>query len=123
MNWFLRLFGAYRRLAASVEVLQTEKLILQDRLDGALQDRDRVWESFQAALAGERLAYQMQINHAVQKAGGGVPYPDAHSLPSGALPKQQAPGAIGRGSRMLFSESAARHNRQFIEELVSSPSA
>lgn len=100
------------------EEMSTEKLLLQDRLDSAIQDKEQLWGTMQEALSGERNALRMQINHAVQKAGGGIPYPDSHALPANAAYQPQKPGPIGRTARVLPSEMQSRANHNFMEEWV-----
>lgn len=124
MLWFLRLFARFHALEAQLEDLRrshqdlmTEKLLLQDRLDGALADKEHLWSLTQEALNAERSAMRMQVNHAVQKAGGGIPFPDAHSLPPAQV-RVQEPGPVGRRGRMLPSETAAQTNRTFLNEYL-----
>lgn len=95
-----------------------EKLRLEDRLSTALDDKQRLWDSMNESLRGERYAYQTMVNHAVQGKGFGVPYPEAHTLPPEAVRKPQEPGPIGRTARMLPSEMAERANRQFVHTYV-----
>lgn len=101
--------------AANEDLIQ-EKEVLEARLNAALADKEKLWDAMQDALNGERLSYQMQINHAVQKSGGGIPYPNAHSLPP-ATTRLQEPGAIGRRGRELPSEAAAKSNERFLEAM------
>lgn len=98
--------------------LVNEKLRLEDRLEAAVTDRDKLWNSMQDAIHGERYAYQTMVNHAVQKNGGGVPFADAHQLPPSEVRKIQTPGPIGRSARILPSEMAARATRDFVEQFV-----
>lgn len=98
--------------------LATDKTLLGDRLESAIQDKDRLWETMNQALNGERYAYQTMVNHAVQKTGGGIPYVDAHSLPPSEIRQLQKPGPIGRSSRMLPSEGALRATNSFVREFV-----
>ncbi len=98
--------------------LTHEKILLQDRLDSAIQDKDRIWESMQTALQGERYALQTMVNHAVQKNGGGVPFGEAHVLPATEIRKPQAPGGIGRSARALPSEIAQRATNTFVKNYM-----
>jgi len=102
----------------SLHNLQMEKLMLQDRLDAALTDKDRLWNTMQDALDNERNSLRMQVNHAVQKSGGGIPYPDAHSLPAASVARPQQAGPVGRRGRLLPSEAAAQQSSQFIKDFV-----
>ena len=131
IRWFLGLFRAYHEMAATLASsldeldkvsesraeLVTQALILQDRLDATLADRDKLWSTVQEALRGERSAYQAHINMAWQKQNGGIPYPDAPHLPDGAVPPPQAHDPIPR--RELPSESVARRTNQFYADLES----
>jgi hypothetical protein len=102
------------------QALETDKTVLQDRLESAIEEKTRIWATFQESLRGERYALQSMANVSVQKTGGGIPFPDAHSLPPNAVPKPQDAGPIGRSSRMLPSEIQDRNNREFIREYVGS---
>lgn len=142
IQWFLRLFPAFllleahlvslrttfdqlsRDLAecrAALADLSTEKLMLQDRLDAALADRDQLWSTMQQALTNERDALRMQVNHAVQKSGGGIPYPDSHSLPATSVRPVQQPGPVGRRGRILASEAGRRQTDMVIEKITRKP--
>lgn len=122
---FLRLFPQFAACESdlaecrtALAELSTEKLMLQDRLDAALADKEHLWRSMNEALANERNSLRMQVNHAVQKAGGGVPYPDAHSLPAGATQPIQESGPVGRRGRLLSSEAVQQQSRKFIAAFV-----
>lgn len=95
---------------------QQDRIRVQDRLDSAIQDRDKLWDLVKESLAGERYALQTQVNHANQKMGGGVVYPDAHSLPSNAVPKAQEGGPIGRTGRFIPSQAAGAATTKALEE-------
>lgn len=127
MKAFLRLFSPFRELEADYDALTEEhsrltqeKLLLQDRLDAAQLDRDRLWSMTSEALAGERSAYQAHINQAWQRVGGGIPYPDAPHLPASAVPKEQSTEPIGRRGRMLPSEAVQQRTSEYIESLARS---
>lgn len=113
---FLRLFPSFLRIEDAYRVHEQEIVRLQDRLEAAQSDRVKLWDTMQEALRGERLAYQSAINHAVQRMGGGVVYPEAHSLPLNAVPRDTKNEAIG--SRMLPSERVNRETQRFVTELV-----
>lgn len=131
--WFLRFFSQFRDLEMSArsagfdiaelrranEELITEKAVLAVRIESAMQETARAWQAMQDALHGERLAMQMQVNHAVQKSGGGIPYPNAHSLPASTT-KIQEPGPVGRRGRELPSESIAKATQRGIEAYIKS---
>lgn len=140
--WFLRLFPQVRdlemlaqmqaesaeqcrsfaedvsNLEAARDALIQEKVLLEDRLSAALADKDRLWESMQRALDGERYALRTMVNHAVAKAGGGTPYQDAHTLPPSEVRQVQKAGPIGRSGRVLTSQIAMQESQRFVGELV-----
>ena len=122
---FLRLFPSVRELesdAASLreanQDLQQEKLRLQDRLEAAIADRNRLWDMTQECLRGERSAYQMHVNQSWQRQGAGIPYPDAPHLPPHSVPREQSLEPVGRQGRLLPSEAIARRTSDFINALV-----
>jgi hypothetical protein len=125
ISWFLRLFPAFRWLEAEAKALRedharitAENLRLQDRLDAAREDRTQLWTTMQESLRGERAAYQMHVNQSWQRAGAGIPYPDAPHLPQSAVPKQQGSEPVGRQGRMLPSEAVAMRTAEFISGLA-----
>lgn len=127
MREFLRLFAQYRALEDELETLRAQharvsqdNYLLQDRLDAAREDRDRLWTITQQCLEGERTAYQAHINQAWQRHGGGIPYPDAPHLPASAVPKEQSTEPIGRRGRVLASEAVQQKTSEFIESLARS---
>lgn len=85
---FLRLFQAFCDLEADRdatvldlrEELQRESARnsqLEDRLNSAIEERDRIWLRLDNATVEARKAYQMNVNRAWQEAGQDAPYPDA----------------------------------------------
>lgn len=117
MNWFLSLFPAYNALRGQLQEAQSRELILQDRLDGALDERQKIWDMLQEALNGERTAYQAHVNVEWQRKGFGAPYPEAPHLDSSAVPQQSDVHSTPR--RRIGSELVADGQRKFIEELRS----
>ena len=122
---FLRLFPQFRALESdrdarllelreTAQELQQQNLLLQDRLDMAMQDRTKLWDLMQKSIDEMRVAYQMHINAQWQKEGHGRPYPEAPGLPDYAVPKQVSDPVVPR--RMLPSEAAAAMTRRFVEE-------
>lgn len=144
--WFLRLFPQFRDLEALVNMqaagaeerhaeydslhedianlegvkiqLIAEKALLEDRLAGAIADKDRQWDAMQNAIDGERYALRTMVNHATQKAGGGTPYQDAHALPPSEVRKIQTSGPVGRRGRILPSELASKETNRFVGEWI-----
>lgn len=134
--WLLRLFPEYCSLRGQVEELRessgsweleatnlrsanteliTEKRVLESELDSAREDKERLWDLMKESLDAERMALRTQVNHATQKLGGGIPYPDAHAMPAAAVPQAQAGGAIGRRGRVLMSQVARERSINFIQ--------
>jgi hypothetical protein len=105
-SWFRRWFpdpelAQLRETVVSLQHSETcEKLRLEDRLVAAQQDRDRLWESFQQSLQGERTAYQLHINHQHATGGRGYSLPrcTAHSAASGATIEASPWGAAAGSS-------------------------
>ncbi len=119
MPWLLRIFPSLRRLSAEVELLrsanqqlQQENLQMQDRLDAAMEDRKQLWTMTRESSAAKDYAYQTQINHLIQREGGGTPYPDAHSLPENVIPHDKDTTPIAR--RMMPGEIARLRTEKFI---------
>lgn len=124
IRWLLSRSAEYRalredrdRLREALQSVTTEKLMLQDRLDSTLADRDKLWDMAQQCISQERVSYQMQINAQWQKQGFGAPYPDAPKLPPNALPSNDH-GPIGSRPEMP-SAGVARANAEFIRSIVS----
>ena len=109
-----------KNLQGANQELITEKLLLQDRLESALSDKDKLWDTMTEAMNGERPALHTMVNHSVQKNGGGIPFPDAHALPPSEVRKVQESGPVGRRSRILPSELAERQSVKFIKDYVES---
>ena len=87
--------------------LLSDKAVLQDRVDSLIEENGRVWVLLQEALANERNALRTQLNFEVQRHGGGIPYPEAYSLPPNAVRPVQPAGTIGRAARMLRNRTRA----------------
>jgi len=108
-------------LRASHDELVTEKRLLEDRLQSALNDKDKLWEQMQEALDNERYALRSQVNVFCQRSGGGIPYSEAHSIPPELAPRPQKSGPIGRAGRRLPSEAAARASADFVHAYYAPP--
>ena len=122
---FLRLFAAFRAIEAELVAvreshaqLASQKLLLEDRLNAAQEERERIWLLTQEALRGERMAYQSHVNLSWQKMGGGTPYPDAPHLPPAAVPQPDSHEPVGRQARVLPSEIVARETRKFMQAYI-----
>lgn len=117
-EWLSRITGYGRelrdentRLLDEVQSLSGQVLVLQDRLDAALEDRSKMWTLMERSIDEMKIAYQAHINVAWQKQGHGVPYPDAPQIPhSAVVPINQEP--IRR--RELPSEAVAKATNQFF---------
>lgn len=104
------------RLRGVIQDLQHEKLMLQDRLDAATEDRSKLWGLASECIGHERVAYQMQVNAQWQKQGFGAPYPDAPQLPQSAVPSNEP--VEGPKRPVFMSSKMARATNDFVEELV-----
>lgn len=105
------------QLRETVDILTREKLVLEERLLAAQEERTRVWALFDKAIEGERAAYQMHVNLSLQRQGAGVPYPEAFHIPPSSIPN--TPGeAIGRKGRVLPSEVVQQAFRETAERLT-----
>ena len=124
LRWLLRIFPSLRdmqderlTLREANKELLAQNTRLEDRLEAAIEERGKLWRMVEIAQAGEREAYRMQINHAVQRAGGGVPFPEAHSLPPNSIPdpnKSHTP--IARA--MLPGEAVRSQTSKFLQDYV-----
>lgn len=135
-GWVARLFPSLRveneilsaQLAAAqadvtsardeMEVLRQERDAMSESLAIALKDKDRLWEMAEKALAAERFANHTAYNHEVQRHGGGIPYPEAHSLPPNIVPPVQKSGPIGRSGRILTSQAMMQQSRVALAEYM-----
>lgn len=126
----VNLYKNERALKDKIRVLETEldearggyrneqqaRILAEDRLNSAIQDRDKLWDLVQESLRGERFALQTQVNHANQKTGGGIVYEEAHFLPPNVLPKPQEGGPIGRRGRSTLSQAESEMTAIAVEE-------
>lgn len=126
--WFLRLFPQFRALEAvehdevelantrnTVTELQHENDKLTDRVDTLLEDRKALWGSFQESLRAERASYQLSVNSAVQRSGGGIPYPDAPHLAQQQVPQPGESTSLGRQSRISISDRVNSATSQYLQ--------
>jgi hypothetical protein len=111
--WLLSLFPLFRQLQTECARLTTDKLVLQDRLDAALEDRSKLWDLTRECINNERTAFQMQINAQWQKQGFGAPYPDAPHLPPAAVPDISG-GTAGRAQMQTPSARSALQTADFL---------
>lgn len=123
MCWLLQLFPAYRDLQDEAAQLRKayddasqENLRLLDRIEALSADRTRLWETMQTALDSERQSLRTQINHLVQRSGGGVPYPEAHTLPPHAVPREQDTSPIARP--MMPGEAVRAQTSKFVKNYL-----
>lgn len=108
----LSFFPCIQRLLQDVSEAQREKLILQDRLDSALSDRERVWKEMQIAREGELAALHTLINIEYQQRYGVAPYPDAVKLP----PAKDSGGPVK--PRLTASQAIDAQIERVIQELT-----
>lgn len=119
IRWFLSLFAAYRQQAELIQSLNTEKLLLQDRLDAIMNDRSELWRMMETAINNERATLQMQVNFQTQQRFGVTPFPEATHLPQESnaqgpmdpLPRRQMPSE-------MIANGTARFIRQFQDRHV-----
>lgn len=116
MTWLLSLFPQYRALLASLRESETQRLLLQDRLDATLSDRAQMWELMREALNNERDALRQQVNYATQQRFGVTPYPEAQHLPDEILPDRENNTTVYR--RPLPSEAIAAATEKFKRQLA-----
>ncbi len=143
--WFLRLFSYVLELELDNNRLRVQRDNAQDgmtelntlaeslrrRLEDCESDRQHLWtlvsdalSSERTAFANERAAYQMHVNHAVQRQGGGIPYPGAHSLPPNVLTNLDAEtGAAGRKGREIPSIAVRQRFDQLVHNAVEAKKA
>lgn len=88
----------------------------EQRIDILTRDRDKLWETLQQALQGERYALQSQANVLSQRSGAGVIYPEAHKIDSPVI--SQEGGPVGRSSRILPSQRAEQVRQDAIRQMV-----
>lgn len=89
-----------------------DRLVLQDRLNSAEEERQRLWDRLDVALAEERKSYQMAINQAWMREHGVAPHPEAPAPPKKQTIPQPDDTVIGR--RPLPSEAIAARTRDFL---------
>ena len=125
VNWFERLFPSVRALESelaqvreALREMTQEKLLLQDRLQGARVEREKLWDMVHEALHRERTAYQMHINQSWQRMGAGIPYPEAPHIPPQAVPKPPGSEPVGRQGRILPSEAVAQRTAEFLQSFI-----
>jgi hypothetical protein len=125
----LRLIPQFRELENSAQNAENEaanlrealseanrqNLMLQDRLDSALADKARSWDSMQTAINNERFAYQSGLNVAHGLLGWGATYPGAHELPAAKVPKPLMTEGIGQ--RMTPSQAVRKQAETNLREM------
>jgi hypothetical protein len=115
IHWLLRLFSDYREKERTIDELQRQNLMLQDRLDAALEDRSRLWSLMEKSIDEMKIAYQMHINAQWQKQGNGKPYPEAPGIHEAQLSKNMDP-VVPR--QMLPSEAVRLATSKFIQDYL-----
>lgn len=134
---FLRLFPAFRALEQdrdatltalreSLQEQNTQNLLLQDRLDFAMEDRGKLWDAMVSAQSAKDLSYQMQINFATQQKFGVTPFPEATHLPPSSAPSPEnltAFGGFQLPSARIAQRTAnwARNHAQRLHQTASGP--
>lgn len=100
------------RVAKSLQETVAAKSMLEDRLNAAMEDRNRLWGLVETSIAGERTAYQSGLNLQWQKEGFGAPYPDAPQMPPHRVQQPVEDSIVARP--MTGSERMAKGTRDFI---------
>lgn len=101
------------QLREALQEQNTQNLLLQDRLDAAMDDRAKLWGMMERAIENERATLQMQCNFTVQQKFGITPFPDAPHLPPSAEPSAENAAPFAR--RMMPSELVAHRIAQFAK--------
>lgn len=103
-------------LRAALQEENTQKLILQDRLDAAQESVSRLWGMVDAAQQRAYRAMEMQVNYSTQQRFGVTPYPEASHLPPSLEPDLESDSIVRR--RMAPSELIADQKRKLRNEIV-----
>ena len=108
----LSVFPCIARLMEDLSASQRQVFILQDRLEQALNDRERVWQGMITAQAGEKSALHMLVNLEYQRRYGIVPYPDDVKLP----PAKDPGGPVT--PKLTASQALAQQTERVIQQLM-----
>jgi hypothetical protein len=94
----------HKAVCAQLQDVTTQNLILQDRMEALLSDRNRLWDLVARSIEDMKISYQMHVNEQWQKQYGTAPYPDAPQIPehSTARPVNNpiVPGTMLPGERV-----------------------
>lgn len=102
------------RLLDRVRDLETEKVILEDRLQASILDREHLWGLVMKSIEDMKIAYQMHINREWQKMGEAAPYPEAPHMGDGQRFKAPENPFINRP--MMGSEAVQAVTQKFISD-------
>jgi hypothetical protein len=125
---FMKFFGFVREtplhdeIASLKEVIQdltTEKLIAEDRLRSALDDKQQLWGLMSTSIQDMKVAYQMHINIQWQRQGLPAPYPEAPGIPPERQTAYEAPKDPVIPRPQIPSEIIAQYKRQIASSLLS----
>lgn len=100
-------------LANSAAKSEAQNLQLQDRLDAAYEDRQRLWSLVENSIAKMETSYQMHVNVEWQKQGRSAPYPEAPQLPEAQTHREMPNDIISRP--LTMSERMAKGTQDFIK--------
>ncbi len=101
-QWLLCLFSEYRAQTALVQSLTSDKLILQDRLDSAMNDRAELWRMMEKSIDSERETLR---TYAVRS-----PKDQAQDTPMEQLSRRQMPSEmIASSTQKFLHELRSRH--------------
>jgi hypothetical protein len=108
----LSFFPCVLRLIEDLQRAQTDTLLLQDRLELALNDRARLWEAMQTSRAAESEALHLLINVEYQRKYGIAPFPDSMKLP----PSMAAQDPGQNQPRMTAAQAVLHQTDKLIKE-------
>lgn len=122
-RWFLTLFDEYRELDAQHAAFELECAQLEKENESLINkvaliedDKRKMWDMVHSCIAGERSAYQMQVNVEWQRKGFGAPYPESPHIPVSMEPRSGVQTEIPRPT--LPSEAVSRKTADFIRTMV-----
>lgn len=105
----------------SHELIAAEKARLEDRIESAITDKERLWNLMECAQSEVVNSLKMQVNHISQRSGGGVAYPEAGQLSPELERKPQKAGPVGRSARAIPSQQASLQRRNFAKNHYNPP--
>lgn len=105
---------SHERLCESLQKESARAAMLEDRLNSAYEDRQRLWSLVENSISKMETAYQMHVNVEWQKQGRSAPYPEAPQLPE-QQQRRDIPNSIVPRP-LTGSERMAAGTQQFIND-------